>query len=216
MKRIAVLGGGGHGRVIAALIRACEARGEAVTFAGFIDRAVTGMPGWIGTDDDLTTLRLSGQVTHAVVGVGSVKGGGGLRARLFSAIREAGLEPASLVHPAAWADPEAEIGPGSVVMAGAVVHPGVMLGANVIINTRAGIDHDGSIGAHTHIAPGATLSGDVVVGTSVLVGVGASVRQGVQIGDSATVGAGAVVVANVASGLTVVGCPARELRQTPR
>lgn len=216
MKRIAVLGAGGHGRVIAGLIRACATQGQALSFAGFIDRPDVQGPDWLGADDDLHRLVRDGLVTHGVVGVGSVRGGSPLRATLYDRMLAAGVEAVSLVHPFAWADPEAEIGTGSVLMAGAVVNPGVRLGRNVIVNTRAGIDHDAVIGDHAHIAPGATLSGQVSVGDSALVGVGASVRQGIRIGHGATVGAGAVVVHDVSDGAIVAGCPARPVMQTPR
>ncbi len=59
------------------------------------------------------------------------------------------------------------------------------------------------------VHPGATVSGNVHLGEGVTIGTGANVLPGVTIGAGAFVGAGAVVTADVESGVTVVGAPAR-------
>ena len=62
------------------------------------------------------------------------------------------------------------------------------------------------------IAPGATLCGLVNVGINGFVGAGATVLPRVQIGSDAIIGAGAVVTRNVEKGQTVVGVPAKPLK----
>jgi maltose O-acetyltransferase len=56
---------------------------------------------------------------------------------------------------------------------------------------------------------GAEFGRPVVVGKNVWIGGGAIILPGVTIGDDAVVGAGAVVTRDVASGITVIGNPAR-------
>ena len=209
MKRVAIIGAGGHGRVVADILQAMNSAGSTVEFAGFIDR--TPGEGIIGTDDDLETIKQSHGVNAFIVGIGSLRGGSHTRARLFETYLNAGLEPTSAVHPRAVVADSAAIGAGTAVMAGAILNPGVRIGLNAIINTGAIIDHDCRLGDHTHIAPGAVMSGDVTVGANALVGVGAVVRQGISIGDGATIGAGATVVSDIAAGQTAIGTPARRL-----
>ena len=52
-----------------------------------------------------------------------------------------------------------------------------------------------------------------MLGSNIDIGAGAKIIGGVTIGDSARVGANAVVVHDVAAGSTVVGIPAKPVRQ---
>jgi acetyltransferase-like isoleucine patch superfamily enzyme len=92
------------------------------------------------------------------------------------------------------------------------VNPGVTIGDHAIINTGATVDHDCVLARDVQIGPGAHLGGGVRCESRVFIGLGASLVQGVTIGEAAIVGAGSVVLANVPSGSTVVGNPARALR----
>jgi UDP-perosamine 4-acetyltransferase len=208
---IAILGAGGHARVIADAILLNHVAGKGLPLAGFIGLDNPGnLPArWLGNDDALPDLIGSGQVLKVIIGVGSIRGGPGLRQALQATADAAGCEYTSVIHPAAVISPGARLGTGVAVMAGAVINTGAVIGNHAIINTCASVDHDCHIGAHTHIAPGATLSGDVTTGNAVLVGVGAVCRQGISIGASATLGAGAVAVDDIADGAVCTGCPAR-------
>lgn len=121
-------------------------------------------------------------------------------------------KPVTLVHPRATVSERARIGSGSVIMAGAVVAPGAVIGDNCIVNHGATVDHDCMLGESVHICPGAHLAGSVKVGEQSQIGVGASVKQGIVIGDNTLVGAGAAVVSDIDGWVTVVGVPAKPLR----
>jgi acetyltransferase-like isoleucine patch superfamily enzyme len=86
------------------------------------------------------------------------------------------------------------------------------LGLGCIINTGATFYHDCVLGDGVHICPGVHLAGDVQVGELSWLGIGCTVRQGIRIGAGVTVGAGAVVIDDVPDGQTVVGVPARPLK----
>lgn len=212
MSSLLIIGAGGHARVITDILRA---RGELDRLSGFIDEAlpIGSCPsGWdaaiVGRDKNLADHAGS----DFIIGIGSISGGNALRAKLFDKAKSAGLQPATLIHPAATLAADVKIGAGTAVMAGVVVNTGSLIGENVILNTRSTLDHDAHIGDHAHIAPGATLSGDCVVGQTALIGVGATLRQGINIGVGATVAAGSVVIGPVADGATVMGVPARVRR----
>lgn len=116
---------------------------------------------------------------------------------------------ASVIHPAAWASPNATIGRGVLIGAGAVVNPRAYVADHVIVNTGAVVEHDVQIGTNAHIAPQAMLGGGARIGSDALVGGGAVVLPGITIGPRAIVGAGAVVTRPVGEGQTVMGSPAR-------
>jgi len=212
-RRLVVIGGGGHGRVVLDALR----RGGVWEIAGVLERPgspvsdVLGVP-VIGTDADLSRI-LAGGIDAAALGVGSV-GDSRERERLSAAVRETGFELPSVIHPDACVSEFAEIGAGAYVGPGATVNAGARLGIGCIINTGAIVDHDCRIGDFAHIAPGAVLSGDVTVGAGAHVGTGAAISHGVTVGERAIVGVGSAVVADVPPGVTACGNPCKVLSRS--
>ena len=206
MSGIAIIGAGGHGRVIASVLQAAN-----VPVAGFIDSGVKGELPFplLGSDEDIPNLMSQGTISSFIIGLGSIKGGPSLRAELFDKMIDYGLTPAVAIHPMAIFSPGVKIGAGCAVMAGVVVNTGTSIGKNSIINTGVIIDHDGNIGEHVHIAPGVTLSGNVTIGNHSLIGVGSTIRQGIKVGKNVTLGAGSVAVKNIEDEKTAFGNPAK-------
>jgi len=83
----------------------------------------------------------------------------------------------------------------------------------VHVNVGSSISHDCVLEPYATLAPGCRLAGAVRVGRGAELGVGAAIADGRQIGEWSIVGAGAVVVDDVSPGCTVVGVPARSIRQ---
>jgi len=201
--RLAIVGAGGHGRVVADAAMSGSWRN--VVF--FDDRhpglTMTGEWPVEGTGPDL--LQNFADFDGVMIGIGN----NAARIALFRTLSGLGAPLVTVVHPRACVSPRAFLGIGCMVSAGAVINIGAEIGAASIINTGATVDHDCQIAEGVHIAPGANLSGDVTVGSRSWIGVGATVRQGITIGSDVTIGAGAVVVSDMADGVTAVGCPAK-------
>ena len=81
------------------------------------------------------------------------------------------------------------------------------------MNRMVNIGHDVSIGDYTTIMPFTGISGNCKVGETVNIGGHAFVVPGRKIGDGATVAAGSIVFANVKAGTTVLGNPAKRMRE---
>jgi sugar O-acyltransferase (sialic acid O-acetyltransferase NeuD family) len=206
MTTLIVLGAGGHGRVVA---DAATTTGSWKTVCFVDDRAERlNVPGFeiVGTSADLE--RLAKSYKALVVGIGDAS----TRLQLMERGTKSGFELPVILHRSAAVSTLASIGAGSVVFAQAAVNPGATLGRGCIVNTGATVDHDCYLDDGVHACPGVHLAGDVRVGARTWIGIGASVKQGVRIGNDVVVGAGAAVVADVESGLTVVGVPARARR----
>ena len=139
---------------------------------------------------------------------------GRARIRLHCELKEEGLTPVTVVHPAAFISENAKIGAGSQIMAGAIIGPEVVIGQDCIINTNASVDHESILESGVEISPGATLCGLVNVGVNGWVGAGATILPRVQIGSDTIVGAGAVVTINVKKGQTVIGVPAKPVKDS--
>lgn len=196
---LALIGAGGHARVVLAL---AQALGRAVVGVYDPQLAHRGQTAWrgipvLGTDDDLAGL--VGQDIELANGIGQTIGSDS-RAVVHRRVATHGLHFATLVHPFSWVAPDVELSQGVQIMAGAVIQPGAKVGEGTIINTRASVDHDCHIGPHVHIAPGATLCGTVRVGKGAFIGAGAVVIQNVSIGSGAIVAAGATAVRDLQHG----------------
>ncbi|WP_258377059.1 acetyltransferase [Pseudomonas soli] len=204
---IVLLGAGGHGKVLLALLRSLS-----LEVLGVSDPQLAGkVADWqgipvLGGDEALD--HLDPATVGLVNGVGQVVGSS-RRADIFYALRARGFRFPALVHPSAWVAPDVKLDEGVQIMAGAVVQPGVEIGANSVINSRASVDHDCIIGMCVHVAPGAVLCGGVNVASGAFVGAGATVVQGLMLGEKAVVGAGATVVRDLPGGHLIIGSPAR-------
>ena len=204
MSGLLILGAGGHGKVVA---ETAEAIGgfEPMQFLDNDFARLEGTLRWPVADPQALAGGCGGLA--AVVAIGNAA----RRLALLDELAAAGCMLPVLRHPAAWISPSAALGEGTVVFAGAVIQADARLGRGVIINTSASVDHDCRLGDGVHVCPGAHLAGNVTVGEQSWLGIGCAIRQGIRIGSNVTVGAGAVVVKDVADGLTVAGCPARDI-----
>jgi sugar O-acyltransferase, sialic acid O-acetyltransferase NeuD family len=203
---VAVLGAGGHAKVVIATLQAAGFTVAAV----FDDDETKRGSALLGVEVQGTLAELAdSSYRHAVIAVGSNATRMRLAERLQSQLQT--VEWVTVVHPQTYVHPSVKLGVGTVVFAGAVVQPDALIGAHAIINTGATIDHDCLIGDFVHIAPGTHLAGDVRIDRGAFIGIGATVIPSRSIGEWATVGAGATVVSDIPAGVTAVGVPARVL-----
>lgn len=115
----------------------------------------------------------------------------------------------TLISREAIISPSTQISIGSVVMPGAIINADSKVGKHVIVNTGAIVDHDCVIGDYAHVSPRGCLTGSVTLQEGVLVGAGASIIPEINIGKWSKIGAGAAVVKHVPDYCKAMGVPAR-------
>lgn len=208
MKRLAVLGASGHGKVVAEAAL-CFGWDDVVFFD---DRwpELQEVGTWRVSGDTRALLDAPHACDGAIVAIGSNR----TRLHKQRQLEAAGLRIATIIHPAATVSPSARIGAGSVLCAGAIVNAFAAIGDAVIINSAAVVEHDCIVGHGAHLSPRSAIGGGVTVGEASWIGIGAVVRHALCVGDDVIVGAGAAVVSNIPGGATVVGVPARQLKST--
>lgn len=205
---LVILGSGGHAKVVIELVRA-EGKYEIRGCTGPAGSGnVLDQVSILGTDDVLPELRAAG-VEKAFVAIGENH----LRLRLLARALEIGFELVNAVSPSAILSPSITLGTGTAIMAGAIINAAARIGDGVIINTNASVDHDCCIGHGAHIGPASALAGGVQVGEESSLGVGTCVIPGIRIGNRVTIGAGSVVIRDIPDDVTVVGVPARIVRE---
>lgn len=210
MSPLILVGAGGHARETLAVVAACRRAGLPRPVLGFVDddpeAAIDGCRHLGAASADNILRQAPG--AEIVLAIGDPT----TRRRVADRLGE--IRPAGpLVHPAATVGDRVALGPGAIVAAGARLTTDVVTGAHVHLNPNVVVSHDCVLGDFVSCSPGVLLSGEVRIGDRVLLGSGAVVLPGCHIGDDVTVGAGAVVTADVASGSTVVGVPARSTHE---
>jgi sugar O-acyltransferase (sialic acid O-acetyltransferase NeuD family) len=207
VKRLAILGASGHGKVAADIAAQCD--WQDIVFFDDQYPHKNQLEHWsiIGTSEHL--FEQISQFSAVFVAIGNNV----IRTSQAIKLNEKGATLVSLIHPKATISRYANIDAGCVVMAGAIINPFARIGRYCIINTSATIDHDCQIAQGVHISPGANLAGNVSVGEHSWVGIGSCVKQGITIGQNVMIGAGAVVVANIENNITATGVPAKPKKE---
>lgn len=216
VRRFVIMGAGGHGRVVADLVRTL---GHDVV--GYADEdtdklgIVVDSTGATVVLDQTTVLCCARGEQRWPLAIDAVALGVGdntARAQFLAQIPDAMLS--TLIHPRSWVSESAQLGPGSIVLAGALINSGANIGGAAIVNSGAIIEHDCALGIAVHISPGATLCGAVSVGARSWVAAAAVIIPGCKVGKGCVVGAGAVVIRDIPDGMTVVGNPALPIQRT--
>lgn len=199
MRKLAIIGASGHGRVVADIARKNGYR-EIVFLDD--DESVHECGGYLVIGNSSQAGQIDADV---IIGIGNAD----IRKRIQESVPEEKL--VTLIHPDAVIAEDVAIGAGTVIMAGTVINPGVRIGKGCIINTCSSVDHDCEVGDYVHIAVGSHLCGTVSVGSGTWIGAGAIVSNNVSICSDCKIGAGAVIVNDIKESGTYVGVPARRI-----
>lgn len=209
MKKIVLIGAGGHCKVIIDIIKSM---GE-YEIVGITDKrsnaSVLGIP-IIGNDSALSEIYNDG-VKCAFVCIGALNNINN-RNIIYNKLKDTGFVIPVLVHKTAIISEFSHVDKGTCVMAGAIINAGATIGENCIINTGSVIEHDCKIENNTHISPNVSIGGGVSIGFNCHIGIGSSVIHQKTIGNNVTIGAGSVVIENIADNLLAVGVPAKVIK----
>lgn len=201
MKKLAIIGAGGHGKVAADIARL---NGYKDIF--FLDDTIiSGYCGAYPIVGNSDCIKLMDNDFFVAVGDASE------RRKLYDKVVLNHKKIITLIHPSAIIGENVTIGNGTLIVAGTVINPSTVIGDGCIINTCASVDHDNIIGDFVHIAVGAHLCGNVSIGDNTWIGAGATVINNVVICTDCTIGAGAVVIKNIEESGIYVGVPIKRL-----
>jgi len=191
MKKIILLGGGGHCKSCIDVIE----NENIYKIKGVIDKKKNFLLNYKIFPESYLSKKLT-KNNYAFVTVGQIKNYK-VRVKLFSRLKDLGFRIPSIISPLAYISKHAIIGQGTIVMHGAIVNAGAIIGNNCIINTNSLIEHDVIIGEHTHISTQVTINGGVVIGSKVFVGSRSIIKNNINIGDCSIIGAGLYIKENL-------------------
>ena len=213
MKKIVLLGPGGHASVVLEVLK----QYQDIEIVGFTDADNSKDQFYkdfpiLGTDEVLEELIKENNATHAFITVGST-GDNSLRKKMFKKVINLGYQSLNIINKNSVIADEINLKTGNLISPGVIINPEVTIGENNIINTGAIIEHGSQIGSHTHIAPGSVLAGNVKIGDLSHIGLGARVIEGIKVGKNCLIGAGAVIIKDVPDNSLVVGNPGHIIRK---
>ena len=206
MKKLAIFGGGGHGKVCASI---AEELGYSVSFFDGAYPTVKSCGKWqvIGNKEHLQACLNDFEFSFVAIGNNQI------RSVIQNELETFGLTMINLISPTASIHKSVELGKGILVVGNVCINIDSIVADGCIVNTNAAVDHDCRLGRYSHVCPGVSLAGEVNIGEKSWIGIGSSVIQQILIGSNVMVGAGTSVIKNIRDNATVVGCPGRIIKQ---
>ncbi len=209
--KIVIIGAGGFGREVYSLIKSINQEKPTFDVVGFLDDGIERGTAIhdievLGGLEDFERIGAEG----AVLAIGKTQ----IREVVFKNL-PSDIHYPNIIHPLAiFHDPEhIKLGVGNIVCAGNIFTTDIKIGNYNIFNLSSTIGHDVVINDFCSIMPGVNVSGGAHLNQGVYVGTGAKLIKATNLGAYATVGAGAVVDRDIEPGKTVVGVPARPMKQ---
>ena len=206
MKKIIVVGAGGHSRAIISTLISQNIWDILaildINFQGEGEK-ILGVP-VIGEEYSL----FKHSDISAVVAIGDNH----QRMHLADKLRKKGFSLPNIIHPSAQISFEVDMKDGNYIGPLSHIGPSVSIGCGNIINTQANIEHESTIGNYNHIAPSSTICGRVNIQDRVLIGANATVLDKKTIARDTIVGSGSVITKSIdIPNKVVIGVPGREV-----
>lgn len=208
MKKVIVVGAGGHGKVVLSVLEKIKrSKIDDIEIFGFLDD---------GNKKNIHGYEVLGKVscikdvadknTYFILAIGSNK----IRKMIFEKYKEANWYTA--IDPSAIVSSNVIVKEGSVVMPGAIINIDTVVGIHSIINTGSIVEHDCQIGNFVHLSPASVITGGCIVGDLVQVGAKSVLNPMVEICSNVLVGSGTVVNKNIDTSGVYVGVPSRKIK----
>jgi len=211
MSGLLIVGGGGHGKVVANTAHDIG-RWDKIAFLDDRYKSLGTVLNWPVLGPLNHASKFLTEYPELIVAIGD----NFLRVELLQRFAGMGFHLPNIIHPTAFISGTVKLEQGIVVLAQSAINSDTKIGLGCIINTGAIVEHDCILGKGVHICPGVTLGGDVTIGACSWIGIGSSVIHQISIGENVIIGAGSVIVEDVESNVTVFGNPGRVVKKHGR
>ena len=212
MEKIVIIGAGGFGREVKALIDQINSVSHKYEFLGFYDdgydkETIINYNKVLGSIEDLIKLD---EKINVVIAIGLPYVKRKIVERLKTNLN---IIFPTLIHPSVLIGHEfVSIGKGCIICAGNIITCNIKIKDFVILNLMCTVGHDTIINSYASFMPSVNISGEVVIHEEVYVGTGAKIINQLEIGNQTIVGAGAVVSKTLPEKCTAVGIPAKPIK----
>ena len=213
IKKLVLIGAGGLGREVAQMIESLNLIEKKYELLGFLDDGkqfdadslINGYP-LLGNSDWILEHK-NDVVCNCTIGNSS------LRAKIQRRLMAQGVQFETIKAPTAGVAKYTEIGVGCILSWGVGISVNCKIGNGVLLNDGVKVGHDVKISDYTAIMSETGISGNCVIGEEVDIGGHAFIIPGKKVGDRARIAAGSIVFSNVKAGTTVLGNPAKRMKE---
>lgn len=203
MKKLIIIGAGGHGKVVSSIAMQTKRFDEIY----FVDDHFTGSVNDIDIIGKIDCIRNFKGSHEFFVAIGNNK----IRKKITDELLESNYLLATLSHQNTVISDSVEIGKGTVIMPGVIINNDAQIGSGCIINTNTVVEHDCIIGDFVHLSPSVTIAGTTKIGNSSWIGTNATLINNLTVGENVIVGASGLVIDNLESNATYVGIPVKKI-----
>lgn len=206
IKNIAIIGGGGHSKVIIDIINTINRQKKNIyKIIGYYDD---------NEKSNLYNIEYLGKINqiyneesniYFIIAIGDCV----VRKLIYNKYNK--LSYITLIYPTSIISKTAVIEEGTVICAGVIIQTEVKIGKCCIINTNSNIDHESIISDFVNINPSATLCGNVLIDENTIIGANATIIEQIKIGKYNVIGAGSVIIRNTKDNSKLVGVPGKLL-----
>lgn len=212
MKKIIVIGAGGHAKVLVDIIL----KEKKYHLAGFLDNNLetgTKVMGFevLGKDENLLDVIDEYSIYGGIIAIGDNINRKKISENISNKIN--GFKFINCIHPAASIGNSVKIGVGNVFMAGSIINSSSCIGNHCIFNTNSSVDHDNLIDDYVNISPNVVIGGGATIKKAVQVGMGAIVLEGLTLNTNCIVGAGSLINKNTKPNSVYYGIPAKFVKK---
>lgn len=212
-KPVLVIGGSGHGSVIASCIKDNIAYNPSYEwdFAGYVndfESSIDGYPVMGGTSD---IARLASEGYYFSWGIHLIaKNKATIEA--YNRISVPKDRLVTIIHHSSFIAEGVTLEPGCFVMYNSYIGPRTYIGEGTMIKANTCVGHDVKIGRLCHVAMGAIVGSYTEMGECADVAIGATILDKCKIGNCAIAGAGCMLTTDIPDNQIFVGVPAKYLR----
>lgn len=209
-----IVGAAGAAKEVFFLIKTINKVKPSFNFKGFVDLNPESNTLKIGTEtfvvlDETEFLKNQKDDCNIVFGIAFPKV---LQAVIEKYEAYAHFHFPNVIHPKIELDESLKLGKGNSIAEASVFTVDISIGDFNLINRGVHIGHDVTIGNANVFNPCAVISGGVSIKHHNLIGSSATVLQYLTIASNATIGAGSLVTKHISESTTVIGVPAKPLK----
>lgn len=206
MKDLIIIGAGGLGRELLQWTKDVNAVEPIWNIKGFIDDNFNQLANFKCSHDIIGTVQdwIPSQNEIFVCAIANPL----IKQNIVRGMKLKGANFTNVIHPKAIIGSENSIGEGLILYPFARITVNCFIGDFVTIQSSA-IGHDAFVNDFSTISSNCLITGNASVGKRVFMGSNSTIIPNTIIADDVYIGAGSVVIGNIASGLKVMGNPAR-------
>lgn len=203
MKKVIIVGSGGHGAELDDYIRYGNetGKGDPMGILGYLDDNPDNYHRYAFSSPLLGSVKdheVRSDCSY-IIGIANLN----YRRGIVESFLKKGAEFISYIHPESFVSDSATIGRGAIISYHCNVGPNAIVGDFTLVNARASISHDTVVGEYNFIGPNVCLSGFTKVGDENLFGINSATIPKIEIGSRNKIAAGMTLDKNVEDDATV-------------